>query len=86
MHTYGKKMARNGRTKDIYKGTFICIQTLGGQCQRRGVCGQEKANFFNEFVNGPLPLDVWRFLKHFGAISENQAHVFFLSNWNGSVL
>ena len=22
------KMARNGRTKDIYKGTFICIQTL----------------------------------------------------------
>ena len=21
-------MARNGRTKDIYKGTFICIQTL----------------------------------------------------------
>ena len=29
-HTYGKKMARNGRTKDIYKGTFICIQTLFG--------------------------------------------------------
>ena len=28
IHTYGKKMARNGRTKDIYKGTFICIQTL----------------------------------------------------------
>ena len=26
--TYGEKMARNGRTKDIYKGTFICIQTL----------------------------------------------------------
>ena len=24
-----KKMARNGRTKDIYKGTFVCIQTLG---------------------------------------------------------
>ena len=23
-----KKMARNGGTKDIYKGTFICIQTL----------------------------------------------------------
>ena len=21
-------MARNGRTKDIYKGTFVCIQTL----------------------------------------------------------
>ena len=21
-------MARNGRTKDIYEGTFICIQTL----------------------------------------------------------
>ena len=27
-HTYGEKMARNGRTKDIYKGTFVCIQTL----------------------------------------------------------
>jgi hypothetical protein len=27
-NTYGKKMARNGRTKDIYKGTFVCIQTL----------------------------------------------------------
>ena len=27
-HTYGKKMTRNGRTKDIYKGTFVCIQTL----------------------------------------------------------
>ena len=29
IHTYGKEMARNGRTKDIYKGTFVCIQTLG---------------------------------------------------------
>ena len=28
MHTYDKKIARNGRTQDIYKGTFICIQTL----------------------------------------------------------
>ena len=28
IHTYGEKMARNGRTKDIYKGTFVCIQTL----------------------------------------------------------
>ena len=27
-HTYGKKMARNGRTKVIYKGTFVSIQTL----------------------------------------------------------
>ena len=27
-HTYGKKMARKGRTKVIYKVTFICIQTL----------------------------------------------------------
>ena len=27
-HTYGKKMARKVRTKVIYKGTFICIQTL----------------------------------------------------------
>ena len=25
---YGEKMARNGHTKDIYKRTFICIQTL----------------------------------------------------------
>jgi hypothetical protein len=28
IHTYGEKMARNGHTKDIYKGTFVCIQTL----------------------------------------------------------
>ncbi len=28
IHTYREKMARNGRTKDIYKGTFVCIQTL----------------------------------------------------------
>ena len=28
INTYGEKMARNGPTKDIYKGTFICIQTL----------------------------------------------------------
>ena len=27
-HTYGQKMARKGRTKVIYKGTFISIQTL----------------------------------------------------------
>ena len=27
-HNYGKKMARNGRTKVIYKGTFVSIQTL----------------------------------------------------------
>ena len=27
-HTYGKKMARNGRTKVIYKGTFVSIQSL----------------------------------------------------------
>ena len=27
-HTYGQKMARNGRTKGFYKGTFISIQTL----------------------------------------------------------
>ena len=27
-HTYGKKMARKGRTKVIYKGTFVSIQTL----------------------------------------------------------
>ena len=27
-HTNGKKMARNGRTKVIYKGTFVSIQTL----------------------------------------------------------
>ena len=24
-------MAKNGRTKDIYKGTFISIQTLDGK-------------------------------------------------------
>ena len=28
IHTYGEKMARNGRANDIYKGTFVCIQTL----------------------------------------------------------
>ena len=27
-HAYGKKMAGKGRTKVIYKGTFISIQTL----------------------------------------------------------
>ena len=27
-HTYGKKMARNGLTKVIYKGTFVSIQSL----------------------------------------------------------
>ena len=30
IHTYGNKMARNGRTKDIYIETFFCIQTLYG--------------------------------------------------------
>ena len=41
MHTYGKKMARDGRTKDIYKGTFICIQTLinvlFSECDQKGM-------------------------------------------------
>ena len=27
-HTYGEKMARNGRTKVIYKGTFSFNQSL----------------------------------------------------------
>ena len=27
-HTHGKKMARNGRTKVIYKGAFISKQSL----------------------------------------------------------
>ena len=27
-HTYGKKMARQGRTKVIYKGTFVSKQSL----------------------------------------------------------
>ena len=27
-HTHGKEMARKGGTKVIYKGTFVCIQTL----------------------------------------------------------
>ena len=27
-HTYGKKMARKCCTKVIYKGAFVCIQTL----------------------------------------------------------
>ena len=27
-HTYGKKMARKGRTKVIYKGTFVSKQSL----------------------------------------------------------
>ena len=27
-HAYGKKMARKGCTKVIYKGTFISIQSL----------------------------------------------------------
>ena len=28
-HTYGEKIARKGRTKIIYKGTFISKQSLG---------------------------------------------------------
>ena len=28
-HTYDKKMVRKGRTKVIYKGTFISKQSLG---------------------------------------------------------
>jgi hypothetical protein len=28
-HTYGKKMARKGHTKVIYKGTFVSKQSLG---------------------------------------------------------
>ena len=27
-HTYGKNMARKGRTKVIYKGTFVSKQSL----------------------------------------------------------
>ena len=38
-HTYGKKMARNGRTKVIYKGTFICKQTLP-----KNICTHQKVN------------------------------------------
>ena len=34
-HTYGKKMARNGRTKVIYKGTFVSIQSLGDDIQKK---------------------------------------------------
>ena len=34
-HTYGTKMARKGRTKVMYKGTFICIQTLLGKTSCR---------------------------------------------------
>ena len=30
-HTYGKKMARKGRTKVIYKGTFASKQSLNIQ-------------------------------------------------------
>ena len=33
-HTYGKKMAITGRTKVIYKGTFIPKQTLL-RCDRK---------------------------------------------------
>ena len=36
-HTYSEKMARNGRTKDICKGTFICIQTLLGLLSKRQI-------------------------------------------------
>ena len=31
-------MAKNGRTKDIYKGRFICIQTLGKDSFLNSVC------------------------------------------------
>ena len=43
-------MARNGRTKDIYKGTFICIQTLCTVVKSKGKISQ---NFvaFSEYMN-----------------------------------
>ena len=37
-HTYGKKMARNGCTWVIYKGTFVSIQTLVHEIYIRQVC------------------------------------------------
>ena len=48
--TYGEKMARNGRTKDIYKGTFICIQTLCTVVKSKGKISQ---NFvaFSKYMN-----------------------------------
>jgi hypothetical protein len=33
VHTCGEKRARNGRTKVIYKGTFVSIQTLLITCE-----------------------------------------------------
>ena len=37
-HTYGERMARNGCTKVIYKGTFVSIQTLCTGCYRFMLC------------------------------------------------
>ena len=39
--------------------------------QNRGLCGLRWG------LKNKTLLDVWRFLKHFGALSENQAHIFF---------
>ena len=38
-HTYGEKMAGNGHTKVIYKGTFVSIQSL---CMQKGYIEGEK--------------------------------------------
>ena len=35
-HTYGEKMAGNGRKKVIYKGTFVSKQSLELENENRG--------------------------------------------------
>ena len=53
-HTYGKKMARNGRTKVIYKGTFVSIQTLEAKSSPSKGLG---------FLIPPQPTDFETFLR-----------------------
>ena len=48
-HTYGKKMARKGRSKVIYKGTFICIQTLVTSKHRTSLVAPSNLHLHQKF-------------------------------------
>ena len=54
-HTYGKKMARKGRTKVIYKGTFISKQSL-----ERGTYHLQKGNISDDKFSLPQSLPIRR--------------------------
>ena len=58
-HTYDKKRARKGHTKDIYKGTFICIQTLSRLCGLMALA---------------IACTVINSVRHFGLSSKNNSN------------